>query len=471
MEKDLPKGWAYTTVDKITASLEIGGRPKGGAGDLDEGIPSISAEHFNYGGKFKFEKLKFIDESFFSTLKKGKIRNSDILIVKDGATTGKSAFIDESFPFSEAAVNEHTFILRTKDNFIPKLFFYFTLSPEFSNHILNTKGGSTIGGIKTGFINELKIPLPPLPEQERIVAKLDSIFAHLEVAKQGLEKIPVLLKEFRQAVLTQAVTGKLTEEWREGKELVKPSVFIDAIIEKRKTLYNQLCELAKNKGERRPSKMFLDKLPEIDEIAIDLPESWFQTNLHFLSFITKLAGFEYTEHFNLKDSGDIPVVRAQNVQMGRFEDKNRLFLAKETSDYLTRSQLHGREILMVFIGAGTGNVCLAPKHERWHLAPNVAKIDVDGVSTEYLYLYLQSPLGVENVLSRVKATAQPSLSMETIRDIVTLVPSLSEQTEIVRRVEALFSKADAIEAQYKKLKEQIEQLPQAILAKTFRGEV
>ena len=218
-EFKLPYRWESIKISELIENIEIGNRPKGGAGKLVSGIPSISAEHFNFGGKFKFEKLKFIPPKFFKTLKKGKIQSEDILVVKDGATTGKSTFIDSNFPFKEAAVNEHTFILRPYSNINNKLIFYYTLSKDFEDYIRITKGGSTIGGIKKGFINNLDFPLPPLPEQERIVAKLDVLFGQLEEIKASLEKIPVLLKNFRQQVLTQAVTGKLTEEWREGKEL------------------------------------------------------------------------------------------------------------------------------------------------------------------------------------------------------------------------------------------------------------
>ena len=88
-----------------------------------------------------------------------------------------------------------------------------------------------------------------------------------------------------------------------------------------------------------------------------------------------------------------------------------------------------------------------------------------------MFYYLQSDLGVKNVLSRVKATAQPSLSMETIREIITIVPPILEQQEIASRVESLFAKADFIESQYKTLKEKIDNLPQTILYKAFKGEL
>jgi len=423
MEKELPEGWVNTTVDKITDSLEIGGRPKGGADGLDEGIPSISAEHFNYGGKFKFDKLKFINESFFTSLKKGKIRKSDVLIVKDGATTGKSAYIDDSFPFSEAAVNEHTFILRTKDNFIPKLFFYFTLSPEFNNHILNTKGGSTIGGIKTGFINELKIPLPPLPEQKRIVTKLDNLFTHLEVAKQGLEKIPVLLKQFRQAVLTQAVTGKLTEEWRERKEL-----------EKWKTM----------------------------------------TGSQIFEFITS-GSRGWAQYYD--NSGEQLFVRITNMSYDTYKlnlsHEKLQFLKLQNTTEGKRTLLKSRDIL-ISITADVGMVSLVEddfKYEGYVNQHVCLARPIKEINEKYIVYFLMSENGFGQFKELKRGATKAGLTLGDIRILKVDLPPFEEQTEIVRRVEALFSKADAIGAQYKKLKEQIDQLPQAILAKAFRGEV
>jgi len=471
MEKQLPKNWIEVQLLDILQTLENGSRPKGGVQGILEGIPSLGGEHLNSNGGFKFGNLKYVPEAFASKMNRGLIKENDILIVKDGATTGKTSFVDHKFPFKLAYVNEHVFISRTFSNINSKAIFYFLNSKLGQERILENFTGSAQGGINQKFANNTLIPLPPLAEQNRVVAKLDNLFAQLETIKTSMANIPVLLKSFRKQILTQAVTGKLTEEWRNGKELESADILIQKIIQKRIKDFDFKCTLAKKNGERKPTKILLDKLPKIEKIDIELPEKWLQTNVHFLSFVTKLAGFEYSLHFNLQEEGEIPVVRAQNVQMGRFEDKNRLYMSQETSDFLVRSQLHGREILMVFIGAGTGNVCLAPRDERWHLAPNVAKIDVDGISTEYLYLYLQSALGIENVLSRVKATAQPSLSMETIRDIVALIPPLKEQYEIVTRVKNLFVKADTIEKQYKSLKEKIDILPQAILHKAFKGEL
>src|SRR5690606_7818021 len=100
-----------------------------------------------------------------------------------------------------------------------KILFYFMRRKIGQDRIMSNFAGAAQGGINSKFASNTLLPLPPLPEQERIVAKLDKLFAQHEKIKKALDRIPQLLKAFRQQVLTQAVTGKLTEQWREGKEL------------------------------------------------------------------------------------------------------------------------------------------------------------------------------------------------------------------------------------------------------------
>jgi type I restriction enzyme, S subunit len=188
----------------------------------------------------------------------------------------------------------------------------------------------------------------------------------------------------------------------------------------------------------------------------DLPQTWLLVDIDSIAYVTKLAGFEYTKYVKLSDCGEVPVIRAQNVRMGNFVEENIKYISRDVSDLLVRSQVNGNEILMVFIGAGTGDVCLAPNGRRWHLAPNVAKIDVkDCIDREYLCFYLQSPLGLAETLSWAKSTAQPSLSMETIRKIKVPLPPLEEQNRIAsifNTIQGLIQKTNQIIEQTLRLK-------------------
>lgn len=327
--------------------------------------------------------------------------------------------------------------------------------------------------VPKAFLEEYPLALPPIPEQKRIVTKVESLLSKISEAKQLIEEARETFAQRRAAILAKAFRGELTKNWRKSNtEVENASKLLRRIVSQRRNTFEDACNKALEEGAKKPKKNFKDViLEEKWRPPFDLPDTWTITNIDFLAHVTKLAGFEYTKYIKLEDNGEIPVVRAQNVQMGRFVEENIKYISKETSDFLERSQLFGREILMVFIGAGTGNVCMVPRDKRWHLAPNVAKIDIDGVVPEYVCYYLQSPIGLENTLSWAKATAQPSLSMETIRKIAVILPPVEEQREIVNRINSLMKLTEKIESNFNQAVEQIDNLIPLVLNQAFRGEL
>lgn len=159
-------------VDVLTL-IENGSRPSGGVDQFLEGIPSLGGEHLEDKGSFAFTNIKYVPTDFFERMSKGIIQKHDILIVKDGATTGKVAFVGDDFPYVTAAINEHVFLLRTEIEIIlPEFLFFFLFSSWGQSQILRSFQGAAIGGINQDFINRVQIPLPTLPEQQRIVTIL-----------------------------------------------------------------------------------------------------------------------------------------------------------------------------------------------------------------------------------------------------------------------------------------------------------
>jgi len=121
-------------------------------------------------------------------MKKGKLKKDDVLIVKDGATTGKVGFFGSSSPFEGGAVNEHVFILRVKDKtkILPFYLYKIVKSSHGKNEILRFKVDGGIGGINLS-IKKSKIPLPPLEIQEQIVAELENYQKIIDGARQVVE--------------------------------------------------------------------------------------------------------------------------------------------------------------------------------------------------------------------------------------------------------------------------------------------
>ena len=151
-----------------------------------------------------------------------------------------------------------------------------------------------------------------------------------------------------------------------------------------------------------------------EEIPFEIPQGWEWERIGNVFFVTKLAGFEYTKFFTkeaLSASNPIPIVRAQNVRMGFFEENKNEAISEMLSNQLERSALNKKCLLMTFIGAGIGDTCIFPAERKNHLAPNVAKIEPldDSISLDYAVFALMSPCGQRGVNAIKKSTAQPSL--------------------------------------------------------------
>ena len=169
-EEEPDNVWPMVRLGEI-CKIFNGSRPKGGA--INSGVLSIGGEHISLDGSFNLSKPKYIPKKFFNKLKRGELKTGDVLIVKDGATTGKTGYFGRNAPFKIGAVNEHVFILRSDIQKINSFFLYQIMKSEKGHiEILKRKKGTAQGGINLS-IKEIKIPLPSLEIQKEIVALME----------------------------------------------------------------------------------------------------------------------------------------------------------------------------------------------------------------------------------------------------------------------------------------------------------
>ena len=169
----------------------------------------------------------------------------------------------------------------------------------------------------------------------------------------------------------------------------------------------------------------------------------------------------------------VPIVRAQNVKMGRFIENRNEAITIELSEQLSRSALYKDCLLMTFIGAGIGETCIFHANKRNHLAPNVAKIEPfdENINMEYALFFFMSSLGQQGVTNISKSTAQASLSMATIRELVIPIPPIKEQSRIAKEVVKWFSLIECIEENTGNLQETIKQTKSKILDLAIHGKL
>lgn len=179
----------------LIEELESGSRPKGGIKEGVGEVVSVGAEHLSDTGGFNFKNTKRIPQAYYELMTHGRISPSDILVVKDGATTGKVSFVDSEFPFNDAAINEHVFRIKVDERkTIPAYIYRYLQSSHGKSAILSDFRGATVGGISRGFVNRIELPLPPLHEQRRVAMILDKADAVRQKRKEVIKLTETFLR-------------------------------------------------------------------------------------------------------------------------------------------------------------------------------------------------------------------------------------------------------------------------------------
>jgi type I restriction enzyme S subunit len=167
--------------------------------------------------------------------------------------------------------------------------------------------------------------------------------------------------------------------------------------------------------------------------GVEVPEEWEVEVIDDVAFVTKLAGYEYTKFFDYSIGGEIIALRALNIKNEEIVLDNVQTIPRKTSDLLPRSKISKGDILLTYIGAYIGDVLLIKESNKYHLAPNIAKITSDKkMSSEYMEILLRSYLVQSQMQNLVVTTATPSLTMGQIRKIKLVYPiDPLEQKKIV----------------------------------------
>lgn len=429
MEQDLPINWTETNLDTI-AQVQSGGTPS-----------RSNNEYWN--GNIPWVKISDIQTLFVNStdeyISEQGLKNSSARIFPRGtilftifATIGKVGILN-----IDAATNQAIAGI-TPSKFINSKYLTYSLI-ELSNSILLEGKGVAQKNINQSILKSTKIPLPPFPEQQRIVAKLDALFGQIDRIKTSMERIPQLLKDFRQKVLTQAVTGKLTEEWREGRELEEIDISFEC---------------------------------ETDFDLLEIPESWIYSKIGLIGDVKGGKRLPLGDELIAEVTAH-PYIRARDLKQGTVLTDNLMYISEETHKKIQRYIVKEGDVYITIVGAKIGDAGVIPLEMNGaNLTENASKItnfkDIEG---DYLSIWLRSPICQDYILKSIMSAAQGKLALTRIKELPVYLTAIEEQQEIVRRVELLFAKADQIEDSYQKLKEKIEQLPQALLAKAFRGEL
>ncbi|MFP8638824.1 restriction endonuclease subunit S [Klebsiella michiganensis] len=401
----LPEGWVDTQLGNI---IDYGKATKRVLSDVNDDTWVLELEDIEKESSKLLSTIRAGERPFKST--KNSFKKGDVLYGKLRPYLNKIILAEE-----DGVCTTEIIPLSAEPSCCNKYIFYWLKSSTFLGYVNEVSYGVNMP--RLGTADGLKAPLrlAPLAEQKIIAEKLDTLLAQVDSTKARLEQIPQILKRFRQAVLTIAMSGKLTNLPTANNFKIKDIACVIGGLTKNSKRNN----FEKKVPYLRVANVYENelKLDDVTEIGIQPNE-------------LRRVSLEYEDLLIVEGNGSL--------------------------DQIGRAAIWREEI----------QECV---HQN-HLIKVRANKEI--LYPTFLLFYFMSPQGKEEIVSRATSGAGLyTLSISKISSINVPVYSLPDQQEIVRRVEQLFAYADTIEKQVNNALTRVNSLTQSILAKAFRGEL
>ncbi|MCK5918081.1 MAG: restriction endonuclease subunit S [Cocleimonas sp.] len=400
-----------------------------------------------------YEKPVF-KKRLWSEVKRGytQFQNGDVIFAKiTPCFENSKAAIVEEYPNGFGAGSTEYYVLRPILGSIdPRLILCFVKSREFLiSGATNMSGSVGHKRVPKDFVSNYPFPLAPLSEQKEIATRLDNLLAQVDTLKNRLDAIPTLLKRFRQSVLATAVSGKLTEDWKENDTQIKKDYDMEVSIGHKQ---NKKIEVTSNH----------------DVVTNYFPKHWYVSDFNEL-----YCFIDYRGKTPKKTISGTRLITAKNIRMGYLNDEPIEYMSNEDyKKWMTRGFPKANDILFVTEGHTMGFVALNTRKDIFALAQRTLTLQPYGkVNPKFHYYYMMSNSFQKVVALNATGTAAKGIKAAKFRGLPLPFPSYGEQTEIVTRVENLFAFADKIENSLKQAQEQANKLTPSLLAKAFRGEL
>lgn len=433
---EIPESWEWVRVGEIGSLTRGSGIKRTEV--IEDGYPCIRYGELYTTYRTKFEKtVSFVTKELFD--KCHKIHTGDVAMTLTGENKTDIAMA-VTYEGKDTIAMGGDMTCWSHHMMNPLYLVYFINSPYAISCKRNLATGDIIIHISNDKLATILMPVPPLEEQHRIVAKIEEILPYIDQYDKAYTKLETFNKKFpedmKKSILQMAMQGKLVEQRPE--EGTADELYEQIVAEK--------AQLIKD-GKIKKSK----SLPEITEgeIPFEIPSSWKFCYIDDIAFVTKLAGFEYTKYIanNLSDNG-IPLFKGKNVQNGKLIMEFESFIPEQVSDELPRSQINKKCLLTPYVGT-IGNIAVFEGDFKAHLGSNVGKIELFNnnklhILDEYVLYYLKSKYGYLELTKYKKATAQESISIEAIRNVIIPIPPLEEQKRIVAKIEELLPYCDQL---------------------------
>jgi type I restriction enzyme S subunit len=443
---ELPEGWTSRPVRDAFDSFS-GGTPSRANPVYWGGIiPWLSS------GDIKGHRIDSASES----ITKAALENSSAKLCRPGSmvVVVRSGILAHTLPVAilecPAAINQDIKCFDSGNDAL-NTWLALALRASAKDVLSLNREGTTVQSVKYDTLRDFELPIPPLAEQARIIAKIDELLKHVDTSRQHLGKVPKILKAFRQSVLAAACSGRLTEDWRSSQ--TKQQHTRDVLV----GLAGQASNWIEPSFEIRPE--------------LDIPSEWSYIALGNLG---EWGGGGTPSKSNVQywKDGQIPWVSPKDMKSEVISDSRDhitdLAVSRSNLKLVPKGSLlcvvRGLILAHSFPVAVTGGTLTVNQDIRF-LIPH------SWISSAYLLRALQNESRAILFAVRESTHGTRRLESPTLKLWPIPVPPPAEQEEIVRRTTILFTLADKIASHVAAATKRADRLTQAVLAKAFRGEL
>lgn len=453
----LPSGWRWLTVGEMAENVQYGTSAKTGADE--KGVPVIRMGNIQEGSLL-LDSLKYLPaahEEFPELL----LRDGDLLFNRTNSSelVGKSAVYRGNPP--QASFASYLIRAQLKPEYVPEFLAYYINSPHgrqwVSSVVSQQVGQANVNGTK---LKALRVPVPPLSEQRRIVTEIEQQFTRLDAGVAALRRTQANLKRYRAAVLNLACEGRLVSTEVELAKYQNRKVKVET----GDTLLARIFATAEvsplGKAKLKPLEISLD--------SIAMPVGWTDAPLERLAEVVdpnpKHRNPTYVEK-------GFPFLSTAQFGKGKGFDLTTAKTVTLETVLEQEARCHFSSRSIAFSRKGTiGKTRFVPTDHRFALLDSLCVINASPeISADYLNVALNSAFVQRQVWQKVRGVALKQISVGGVRELRIPIPPLAEQIRIVAEVDRRLSVVDELESVVTTNLQRANRLRQSILQQAFSG--
>jgi len=427
---DLPRNWCDMTIGEVFTVTLGQSPPSSTYNSHGEGLPFFQ-------GKAEFGDVYPVARKWCGSPKKIAQKGDVLLTVR--APVGPTNIAP-----TKCCIGRGLASIRPVDGIDTKFILYFFRSVE--RYLAKSGTGTTFNAITGDKLKGLPIPIPPLPEQYRIVAKIEELFTKLDAGVDALKQVQAQLKRYRQSVLKAAVEGKLTAEWREQHhldELEPADKLLDRIQSERKAKLGEKY--------KEPAPINTTNLPY-------LPKGWVWTNVDSAFDIT-LGQSPPSSTYNKNGEG-LPFFQGKAEFGNIYPTKNKWCNSPK--------KIAQKGSILISVRAPVGPTNIAP--DTCCIGRGLAAIKgLGGVHTKFILYTFRA--FEHKFSSKGTGTTFKAITGDQLKKVIIPFPPLIEQNNIVMQIEQILSNIEGAETVLEPELKRAHSLRQSILKHAFEGKL